>query len=121
MLGKKRRIAVMAEGSFTPLDAKTALGVLRYRAHDTSARELAHWLARRDEVAQVLAKDEGRRMLGSFKSLGGTYAGLRALARAAEMDLAGLIAGRPTGQSALICARAQIRPARRLRKSRIMI
>ena len=27
---------------------------LRYRAHDTSARELAHWLARRDEVAQVL-------------------------------------------------------------------
>ncbi len=27
---------------------------LRYAAHDTSARELAHWLARRDEVAQVL-------------------------------------------------------------------
>jgi cysteine-S-conjugate beta-lyase len=27
---------------------------LRYRAHDTSARELAHWLSRRDEVAQVL-------------------------------------------------------------------
>ncbi|WP_247566219.1 hypothetical protein [Bradyrhizobium sp. 151] len=35
-------------------------------------------LAERLGVAQVLAKDEGRRMLGSFKSLGGTYAGLRA-------------------------------------------
>ncbi|HYN64871.1 MAG TPA: PLP-dependent transferase [Candidatus Limnocylindrales bacterium] len=27
---------------------------LRYRAHDSSARELAHWLARREEIAQVL-------------------------------------------------------------------
>ncbi len=27
---------------------------LRYRAHDSSARQLAQWLARRDEVAQVL-------------------------------------------------------------------
>lgn len=61
-------------------------------------------LAERLGVAQVLAKDEGRRMLGSFKSLGGTYAGLRALARAANMDIAGLIARRPAGQPALICA-----------------
>jgi diaminopropionate ammonia-lyase len=30
----------------------------------------------------VLAKDEGHRTLGSFKSLGGIYAGLRALAQA---------------------------------------
>jgi diaminopropionate ammonia-lyase len=61
-------------------------------------------LAARLQVAQVLAKDEGRRMLGSFKSLGGTYAGLRALARAANMDIAGLIAARPAGQPTLICA-----------------
>ena len=27
---------------------------LRYRAHDASARVLAHWLAQRDEIAQVL-------------------------------------------------------------------
>jgi cystathionine beta-lyase len=27
---------------------------LRYEAHDRSARELAHWLQRRDEIAQVL-------------------------------------------------------------------
>jgi diaminopropionate ammonia-lyase len=61
-------------------------------------------LAARLGVAQVLAKDEGRRMLGSFKSLGGTYAGLRALARAANKDIAELIAARPEGQPALICA-----------------
>jgi diaminopropionate ammonia-lyase len=61
-------------------------------------------LAERLGVAQVLAKDEGRRMLGSFKSLGGTYAGLRALARSANMNIADLIARRPAGQPALICA-----------------
>lgn len=55
-------------------------------------------------VAQVLAKDESRRMLGSFKSLGGTYAALKALAQAAETNLAGLVAGRPSCQPRLICA-----------------
>lgn len=55
-------------------------------------------------VAQVLAKDESRRMLGSFKSLGGTYAGLKALARAAGMDLAALVQTRPSGQPTLVCA-----------------
>lgn len=61
-------------------------------------------LAARLGVSQVLAKDEGRRMLGSFKSLGGSYAGLRALARAARTDVADLIAARPAGQPALVCA-----------------
>ncbi|MFC3124179.1 pyridoxal-phosphate dependent enzyme [Pseudoroseomonas globiformis] len=61
-------------------------------------------LAERLGVAQVLAKNEGLRMLGSFKSLGGTYAGLRALARAANTDIAGLIATRPPRQPALVCA-----------------
>jgi diaminopropionate ammonia-lyase len=63
-------------------------------------------LAARCGVAQVLAKDEGRRMLGSFKSLGGTYAGLQALARAAVTDIAGLLdpADRPDALPALICA-----------------
>jgi uncharacterized NAD-dependent epimerase/dehydratase family protein len=37
MLGKKRRVVVMAEGSFTPLDAKTALGVIRYRPEEVVA------------------------------------------------------------------------------------
>ena len=61
-------------------------------------------LAARLGVAQVLAKDEGRRMLGSFKSLGGTYAGLRALARAANTDIAELVAAGPAGLPTLICA-----------------
>jgi len=48
-------------------------------------------LAARLGVAQVVAKNEGCRTLGSFKSLGGTYAGLRALARAANADMASLL------------------------------
>ncbi|MCF4125268.1 pyridoxal-phosphate dependent enzyme [Methylobacterium sp. SyP6R] len=61
-------------------------------------------LARTLGVAQVLAKDESVRTLGSFKSLGGTYAGLMALARAAGTSPADLLAARPAGQPALICA-----------------
>ena len=37
MLGTSRRLALLAEGRFTPLDAKTAVGVLRYRAHEVAA------------------------------------------------------------------------------------
>jgi len=55
-------------------------------------------------IAQVLAKNEACRPLGSFKSLGGTYAGLRVLARAAGTDVAGLLATRHAGLPALICA-----------------
>ena len=61
-------------------------------------------LAARLGVGQLLAKDEGRRMLGSFKSLGGTYAGLRALARLNGTDVSGLLSARPTNLPALICA-----------------
>ena len=61
-------------------------------------------LAARLGVGRLLAKDEGRRMLGSFKSLGGTYAGLRALARLKGMDISGLLAARPRDLPALICA-----------------
>lgn len=61
-------------------------------------------LARALGVAQVLAKDEGRRALGSFKSLGGTYAGLRALARAAGADIRSVAGGRCAGLPDLVCA-----------------
>ena len=61
-------------------------------------------LAKQLGVAQVLAKNEACRPLGSFKSLGGTYAGLRALARAAGTDIAGLLRERRDGLPALICA-----------------
>lgn len=54
----------------------------------------------------MLAKDEGRRSLGSFKSLGGTYAGLRTLAREAGTDVAGLLdpARLRSPLPALLCA-----------------
>ncbi|MGD9507655.1 MAG: pyridoxal-phosphate dependent enzyme [Geminicoccaceae bacterium] len=57
-------------------------------------------------VASVLAKDESRRMLGSFKSLGGTYAGLWALARTAGTEIAALLdpARRPGDLPTLLCA-----------------
>jgi uncharacterized NAD-dependent epimerase/dehydratase family protein len=37
MLGRLSRVAILAEGSFTPMDAKTAVGVLRYRGGDVAA------------------------------------------------------------------------------------
>ena len=37
MLGRSRRIALLAEGSFTPADAKTAVGVLRWRPEEVVA------------------------------------------------------------------------------------
>lgn len=37
MLGRSRRLALLAEGSFTPTDAKTAVGVLRYRPREVAA------------------------------------------------------------------------------------
>lgn len=65
-------------------------------------------LAARLGVGQVLLKDESRRALGSFKSLGGTFAALRALARATGrddlQDVAALVASRPSGLPGLVCA-----------------
>ncbi len=37
MSASDRRLAILAEGCFSPLEAKTALGALRYRAHDVVA------------------------------------------------------------------------------------
>lgn len=48
-------------------------------------------LARDLHIAAVYAKDESKRMLGSFKSLGGTYAGLRALAAAKNIEFGAVI------------------------------
>jgi diaminopropionate ammonia-lyase len=52
-------------------------------------------VARHTGVAAVFAKDETKRCLGSFKSLGGTYAGLRAIARHRGCGVAELIARPP--------------------------
>src|SRR5437870_13733653 len=37
MLGRRRRLMILAEGRFAPLEAKTAVGVLRYRPEDVVA------------------------------------------------------------------------------------
>lgn len=37
MLGRRRRLAILAEGSFAPLEGKTAVGVLRYRSTEVAA------------------------------------------------------------------------------------
>ncbi len=88
--------------------------------HDSPETMVAHWpdyrptpllslpsLAVHCGVSRVMVKDEGPRMLGNFKSLGGMYAGLRALVRSLQLrDIAALIA-RPRTASRLpmlLCA-----------------
>lgn len=64
-------------------------------------------LAARCGVARVYLKDESRRHLGSFKALGGMYAGLRAIARfVGADDLESLVGeGRPRRKlPMLLCA-----------------
>lgn len=95
----------------TPLpaapDPETPAALLRMcPAHaSTPLLELPH-LAAALGVASVLAKNEGCRPLGSFKALGGVYAGLRALARVAGLPVAVLLdPARPrTPLPDLVCA-----------------
>lgn len=64
-------------------------------------------LAQRCGVAAVYLKDESRRPLGSFKFLGGAYAGLCALARAADAaSIEALVANKTANNNLpkLICA-----------------
>lgn len=56
MLGARRRIALLAEGHFSPTDAKTAVGVLRYRA---------------DEVACVVDSTRAGRTAAECAGVGG--------------------------------------------------
>lgn len=56
-------------------------------------------------VGRVLVKDEGARPLSNFKSLGGVFAGLAALARAARVEIPALPAqGAGFALPALVCA-----------------
>ena len=58
-------------------------------------------LAKRCGVGRVLVKDESVRPLGNFKSLGGVFAGLRALARATGAPGVQALLSAPPGQSRL--------------------
>ena len=78
MLGKKRRIAVMAEGSFTPLDGKTALGVIRYRS---------------DEVVAVIDSVRAGRTCADCVGVGGEIPVVASLKGAAAHDADTLLLG----------------------------
>ncbi len=78
MLGKKRRVAVMAEGNFTPLDAKTALGVIRYRP---------------DEVVAVIDSERAGRSCQDCVGTGGDIPVVAGLEAAAAFDADTLLLG----------------------------
>jgi len=78
MLGKKRRIAVMAEGSFTPMDAKTALGVIRYRP---------------DEVVAVVDSSRAGRTAADCVGVGGDIPVVASLVEAARFQPDALLIG----------------------------
>ncbi len=95
-----------ADQSLTDTDTPAALVRLWPSSAPTPLLDLPV-LAARCGVALVWLKDEGPRLLGSFKSLGGMYAGLRALARATGLPgIAALIAARRPGLPPLLCASA---------------
>src|SRR5579863_2307954 len=91
----------------TPPDPESPSALLRLcPAHAATPLIDLPRLAAALGVANVLVKDEGRRPLGSFKALGGVYAGVRALARAAGSSVAALLdPTRPRpALPALVCA-----------------
>ncbi|HLJ70423.1 MAG TPA: pyridoxal-phosphate dependent enzyme, partial [Roseiarcus sp.] len=89
------------------IDDESPAALLRLcPAHAPTPLVAAPRLAAALGLAGVLVKDEGRRALGSFKALGGVYAGLRALARAARLPTASLLERGRAARTfpALVCA-----------------
>jgi uncharacterized NAD-dependent epimerase/dehydratase family protein len=78
MLGRPRRIALLAEGSLTALDAKTAVGILRYRP---------------EEVAAVIDSTRAGRTAQSCVGVGGDVPVVADLAAAARAGADSLLIG----------------------------
>src|SRR5574341_1939026 len=78
MLGRRRRVVILAEGCFTPLDAKTAAGVLRYRA---------------DEVVAVIDSTRAGRTAEACVGAGGTIPVVSGLEDAAALGAESLMIG----------------------------
>src|SRR5437867_8014789 len=78
MLGRRRRLALLAEGCFTPLDAKTAVGVLRYRG---------------DEVAAVIDSAHAGSTAEACVGVGGVVPVVAGLAQAAAHGADSLLIG----------------------------
>ncbi|MEK7330389.1 MAG: DUF1611 domain-containing protein [Candidatus Eisenbacteria bacterium] len=97
MLGRRRRLAILAEGSFTPLDGKTAVGVLRYRP---------------DEVAAVLDSTRAGRTAEACVGLGGTIPVVADLAGGGAHGADSLLIGiAPQGGELPAAWRATVRAA----------
>jgi uncharacterized NAD-dependent epimerase/dehydratase family protein len=78
MLGRGRRLAVLAEGRFTALDAKTAVGILRYRP---------------DQVAAVIDSTRAGRTAADCVGIGGAVPVVADLEAAAECGADTLLIG----------------------------
>jgi len=78
MLGKPRRLAILAEGQFTRLDAKTAVGVLRYRPA---------------EVAAILDATRSGRTAGACVGVGGDVPVVATVSEAAARGADSLMIG----------------------------
>jgi uncharacterized NAD-dependent epimerase/dehydratase family protein len=78
MLGRPRKLALLAEGRFTPLDAKTAVGVLRYRPH---------------EVVAVIDRSRAGMTADACVGVGGVIPVVGALADAARLGADSLLIG----------------------------
>jgi len=97
MLGRPRRLAVLAEGSFNPLDAKTAVGVVRYRAKD---------------VAAVIDSTRAGRTASDCAGVGGAIPVVRDLGEAAARGADSLLIGiAPKGGDLPDAWRAWVRDA----------
>ncbi len=78
MLGKRRRLAVLAEGSFNPLEGKSAVGVLRYRP---------------EEVAAIIDSTRAGRTCEACVGVGGAIPVVADVASAAALGADGLLIG----------------------------
>ncbi len=78
MLGKPRRLALLAEGSFSASDAKTAVGLLRYRP---------------EEVVAVIDSTKAGRTSRSCVGVGGDIPVVANLEAAAAFEADGLVIG----------------------------
>src|SRR5438128_2267920 len=97
MLGKSRRLAVLAEGCFAPLDAKTATGVLRYRG---------------DEVAAVIDSTRAGRTAQECVGAGGAIPVVRDLESAGALGADSLLIGiAPQGGELPAAWRAMVKDA----------
>jgi uncharacterized NAD-dependent epimerase/dehydratase family protein len=78
MLGRKRRLALLAEGHFAPGEAKTAIGVLRYRP---------------DEVVAVIDSTQAGRTAEACVGTGGGVPVVTRVSEAAERGADSLLIG----------------------------